>query len=65
MTETERKKIIYNISLIQHTKPHNVYIERIETVNEKERKVFVTCKGIQMGALVCGCLVLYMWRVLS
>ena len=65
MTETERRKITYAISLILHVKPRSVYIERVEMVSEKENKVFATCNGVSYGALMSGSLVLYTWRVLS
>ncbi|MBQ3506791.1 MAG: hypothetical protein IJA89_08495 [Clostridia bacterium] len=65
MTETERKKITYQISLVLRVKPSSIYIERIETVSDKENKIFITCKGVPYGALMCGDLVLYTWRVVS
>ena len=52
MTESEAKKIRFQIAQIERTKPCFVWIEREETVNETEKKVYAKVKGSKIGCYV-------------
>lgn len=63
MTESERKRYSHLIALVLGTKARYLWIERLESVNERETRVFLTYKGNRFGALVCQDTVLQTWRV--
>ena len=52
MTETEKKKIRFQIAQIERTKPCFVWIEREETLSETEKKVYAKVKGFKVVANV-------------
>ena len=54
MTATEERKIKYEISLAERTKPMYVDIERVDELGNNERKVFVKVKGFKRTVYMRG-----------
>ena len=54
MTMAEEKKIRFQIASLQRTRPSNVYIDRTEHIDDRQRKVFATIKDYRSAVNLDG-----------
>ena len=52
MTETEKKKIRFQIAQIERTRPNLVWIDRVENEQDGTQKVYGTARGFKIGCTV-------------
>lgn len=66
MTESERKKLTFNLARVEQTTVSRIYIENVIDCPDGKKHVYYTARGFKDGALLDadGESIICTWRVL-